>query len=215
MQNQKNHNNSRKISSGEKQTKGIRNEKGIEFFFIDLRKHENNLNTHTTIEEGQILKNVRCERVAEGSLEATPSDQMVSDLGQGGLKSTDENLKGGQMRIQKKSRCRVLTGNQPNGHFNKEGWKNISTKLAQTINKNYSKKQMKNKWDNLKRKWQLWNNLVNADIDQEFKSYDDDDDKLPSDNEEENATQDVYEERHHNHKMDKERDSIATLLMLR
>ncbi|TXG73744.1 hypothetical protein EZV62_002323 [Acer yangbiense] len=50
---------------------------------------------------------------------------------------------------------------------------------------------------------------------QEFKPYDDDDDKLPSDDEEENATQDVYEERRSNHEMDKERDSIATLLMLR
>ena len=56
---------------------------------------------------------------------------------------------------------------------------------------------------------------VNADIDQEFKPYDDDEDKLPSDDEEENATQDVYEERHPNREMDKERDSIATLLMLR
>ncbi|TXG47768.1 hypothetical protein EZV62_027062 [Acer yangbiense] len=56
---------------------------------------------------------------------------------------------------------------------------------------------------------------VNADIDQEFKPYDDNDDKLPSDDEEENATQDVYEKRRPNHEMDKERDSIATLLMLR
>ena len=56
---------------------------------------------------------------------------------------------------------------------------------------------------------------VNADIDQEFKPYDDDDDKLPSDDEEENTTQDVYEERRPNHEMDKEHDSIATLLMLR
>ncbi|TXG53918.1 hypothetical protein EZV62_019174 [Acer yangbiense] len=55
---------------------------------------------------------------------------------------------------------------------------------------------------------------VNTDINQEFKPYDDDDDKLPSDDEEENATQDVYEERRPNHEMDKERDSIATLLML-
>ncbi|KAK3195851.1 hypothetical protein Dsin_027161 [Dipteronia sinensis] len=51
--------------------------------------------------------------------------------------------------------------------------------------------------------------------DQEFKPYDDDEDKLPSDDEEENATQDVCEERHPNLEMDKERDSIATLLMLR
>ena len=56
---------------------------------------------------------------------------------------------------------------------------------------------------------------VNADIDQEFKPYDDDDDKLPSDDEEENATQDVYKEQHLNREMDKERDSITTLLMLR
>ncbi|KAK3221417.1 hypothetical protein Dsin_008442 [Dipteronia sinensis] len=51
--------------------------------------------------------------------------------------------------------------------------------------------------------------------DQEFKPYDDDKDKLPSDDEEENATQDVYEERHPNCEMDKECDSIVTLLMLR
>ncbi|TXG62119.1 hypothetical protein EZV62_013482 [Acer yangbiense] len=56
---------------------------------------------------------------------------------------------------------------------------------------------------------------VNADINQEFKPYDDDDDKLPSDDEKENATQDVYEEQHPNREMDKERDNIATLLMLR
>ncbi|TXG70176.1 hypothetical protein EZV62_005111 [Acer yangbiense] len=62
-------------------------------------------------------------------------------------------------------------------------------------------------------KWK--HNSFNADIDQEFKPYDDDEDKLPSDDEEENATQDVYEERHPNCEMDKERDSIATFLMLR
>ena len=56
---------------------------------------------------------------------------------------------------------------------------------------------------------------VNADIDLKFKSYDDDEDKLPSNDKEQNATQDVYEERHPNREMDKECDSIATFLMLR
>ena len=55
---------------------------------------------------------------------------------------------------------------------------------------------------------------VNADIDQEFKPYDDDKNKLPSDDEEENSTQDVYDERNSNREMDKEHDNIATLLVL-
>ncbi|KAK3225627.1 hypothetical protein Dsin_005489 [Dipteronia sinensis] len=55
---------------------------------------------------------------------------------------------------------------------------------------------------------------VNVDIDQEFKPYDDDEDELPSDDEEDNATQGIYKERHPNREMDKERDIIATLLML-
>ncbi|KAK1588842.1 hypothetical protein Q3G72_027689 [Acer saccharum] len=76
----------------------------------DSRSSFPNINPREIGEKSWLLDKgkSRCERVAEGSLEATPSDQMVSDLGQGGLKSADENLKGGQMRIQKKSRCRGM-----------------------------------------------------------------------------------------------------------
>ncbi|KAJ8768580.1 hypothetical protein K2173_022696 [Erythroxylum novogranatense] len=58
----------------------------------------------------------------------------------------------------------TLAGNRPNGHFNKIGWKNIVSKFTHETKKNYEYKQFKNKWDRLKKDWQLWTNLVGKKI---------------------------------------------------
>lgn len=49
----------------------------------------------------------------------------------------------------------TLAGNRPNGHFNIIGWKNIISKFAIETKKNCDYKQIKNKWDGLKKDWQL------------------------------------------------------------
>ncbi|KAK3221512.1 hypothetical protein Dsin_008537 [Dipteronia sinensis] len=54
----------------------------------------------------------------------------------------------------------TLAGNRPNGHFNKVGWKSIINKFAAMTGRNYTYKQFKNKWDSLKKDWQIWTNLT-------------------------------------------------------
>ncbi|KAL3498679.1 hypothetical protein ACH5RR_041411 [Cinchona calisaya] len=54
----------------------------------------------------------------------------------------------------------VQDGNRPTTHFNRIGWKNVIEKFAKKTGKNYDYKQLKNKWDAMKKKWQLWNKLI-------------------------------------------------------
>ncbi|KAH9679005.1 L10-interacting MYB domain-containing protein [Citrus sinensis] len=54
----------------------------------------------------------------------------------------------------------TLAGNRLNGHFNKIGWKNLIVKFHSMTGRDYEQKQLKNKWDILKKGWQLWTNLL-------------------------------------------------------
>lgn len=53
----------------------------------------------------------------------------------------------------------VRAGNRPHAHFNKVGWANVINKFNEQTCLSYEYKQMKNKWDILKKEWQLWKKL--------------------------------------------------------
>ena len=58
----------------------------------------------------------------------------------------------------------TLAANWPNGQFNKTGWKNLISKFYSMTNREYEQKQLKNKWDILKKDWQLCTNLMRNEI---------------------------------------------------
>ena len=45
----------------------------------------------------------------------------------------------------------IHVGNHPGTYFNKTGWKNMINKFNEKIRKQYCYKQLKNKWDCLKK----------------------------------------------------------------
>ncbi|KAD4584308.1 hypothetical protein E3N88_21909 [Mikania micrantha] len=51
-------------------------------------------------------------------------------------------------------------GNRPDTHFNKVGWMNIEKNMIEKTNKTFDKKQLKNKWDNMKKDWKLYDRLM-------------------------------------------------------
>ena len=53
----------------------------------------------------------------------------------------------------------VRAGNRPHTHFNRIGWERILRGFKDKTGKNYSRLQLKNKWDNLKKEWQLWDSI--------------------------------------------------------
>ena len=54
----------------------------------------------------------------------------------------------------------VRVGNRPHTHFNKVGWANVIKNFNEQTGLSYEYKQMKNKWDLLRKEWQLWAKLV-------------------------------------------------------
>ncbi|XP_024963264.1 L10-interacting MYB domain-containing protein-like [Cynara cardunculus var. scolymus] len=54
----------------------------------------------------------------------------------------------------------VKNGNRPGSHFNKLGWGNIEKKIKERIGKSFDKKQLKNKWDTMKKEWKLYDRLM-------------------------------------------------------
>ncbi|KAJ0972408.1 hypothetical protein J5N97_020367 [Dioscorea zingiberensis] len=54
----------------------------------------------------------------------------------------------------------VQAGNRPHTHFTKEGWKNVVSKFVVRTGLSYNYKQLKNKWDSLKKEFSLWAKLV-------------------------------------------------------
>jgi hypothetical protein len=40
------------------------------------------------------------------------------------------------------------------------GWKNVIDKFSEKIGKQYCYKQLKNKWDSLKKEWNIWKRLI-------------------------------------------------------
>ncbi|KAG2667377.1 hypothetical protein I3760_15G111300, partial [Carya illinoinensis] len=54
----------------------------------------------------------------------------------------------------------IYAGNRPGTHFNKVGWKNVVNKFSEKVGKEFNYKQLKNKWDSLKKDWNIWTKLV-------------------------------------------------------
>lgn len=54
----------------------------------------------------------------------------------------------------------VRNGNRPGSHFNKVGWTNLGNNLKIQTGKVYSKLQLKNHWDSMKRDWKLYDRLM-------------------------------------------------------
>ncbi|KAJ0977708.1 hypothetical protein J5N97_013182 [Dioscorea zingiberensis] len=54
----------------------------------------------------------------------------------------------------------VQAGNRPHTHFTKEGWKYLVSKFVVRTWLSYNHKQLKNKWDSLKKEFSLWAKLV-------------------------------------------------------
>ena len=57
----------------------------------------------------------------------------------------------------------VNAGNKPYSHFTKLGWANIAEKFNKATNLRYEYKQFRNRWDSLKKEWQLWAKLIGKD----------------------------------------------------
>ncbi|RDY13356.1 L10-interacting MYB domain-containing protein, partial [Mucuna pruriens] len=57
----------------------------------------------------------------------------------------------------------VRAGNRLHAHFNKIGWANIAKNFYKETKLAYQYKQFKNKWDTLKKEWQLWTKLIGKD----------------------------------------------------
>ena len=51
-------------------------------------------------------------------------------------------------------------GNRPGSHFNKVGWSNLEKTMLEKTGKTFDKKQLKNKWDNMKKDWKLYDRLM-------------------------------------------------------
>ena len=54
----------------------------------------------------------------------------------------------------------ILARNRPSLHFSKEGWKNVQQKFHERTNHAYDCKQLKNRWDALKREFSSFMKLV-------------------------------------------------------
>ena len=51
-------------------------------------------------------------------------------------------------------------GMRPNTHFDKSGWKFISTSFKEKTGHAFTKTQFKNKWDGCKKDWRIWMKLI-------------------------------------------------------
>ncbi|KAF5794731.1 putative Myb/SANT-like domain, harbinger transposase-derived nuclease domain-containing protein [Helianthus annuus] len=54
----------------------------------------------------------------------------------------------------------VKNGIRPASHFNKVGWTNLANNLKTRTGKDYTKLQLKNHWDSMKRDWKLYDRLM-------------------------------------------------------
>ncbi|KAK8562533.1 hypothetical protein V6N12_010610 [Hibiscus sabdariffa] len=57
----------------------------------------------------------------------------------------------------------ILIGNRPGTHFKREGWVKIVNNFEKETGKPYTQKQLKNRWDLLKKEWKLWKKLKEKD----------------------------------------------------
>jgi hypothetical protein len=49
---------------------------------------------------------------------------------------------------------------RPNTHFDKAGWKFIITAFKEQTGHSFTKSQLKNKWDGIKKDWRIWKRLI-------------------------------------------------------
>ena len=49
---------------------------------------------------------------------------------------------------------------RPNTHFEKASWKYVTTTFKEQIGHGFTKAQLKNKWDKMKRDWRIWKRLI-------------------------------------------------------
>ncbi|MFQ6623560.1 hypothetical protein Gotur_003727, partial [Gossypium turneri] len=57
----------------------------------------------------------------------------------------------------------ILKGNRPGTHFTKDGWLKIMTNFEKETGKGFSQRQLKNRWDALKKEWKAWKKLKGED----------------------------------------------------
>ncbi|XP_055814204.1 L10-interacting MYB domain-containing protein-like [Solanum dulcamara] len=57
----------------------------------------------------------------------------------------------------------IRQGRRPHTHLNRDGWNNVVEGFNRAMGKNYDKKQMKNRWDNMKKDWILFKKLMRGE----------------------------------------------------
>ncbi|KAH1040563.1 hypothetical protein J1N35_042306 [Gossypium stocksii] len=57
----------------------------------------------------------------------------------------------------------ILKGNRPGTHFTKDRWLKIMSNFEKEVGKEFSQKQLKNRWDALKKEWKAWKKLKGED----------------------------------------------------
>ncbi|MFQ6631499.1 hypothetical protein Gotur_009900 [Gossypium turneri] len=57
----------------------------------------------------------------------------------------------------------ILKGNRPGTHFTKDGWLKIMTNFEKETGKAFSQRQLKNRWNALKKEWKAWKKLKGED----------------------------------------------------
>ncbi|KAG8472432.1 hypothetical protein CXB51_034198 [Gossypium anomalum] len=57
----------------------------------------------------------------------------------------------------------ILKGNRPGTHFTKDGWLKIMNNFEKETGKAFSQRQLKNRWDALKKEWKAWKKLKGED----------------------------------------------------
>ena len=57
----------------------------------------------------------------------------------------------------------ILKGNRPGTHFTKDRWLKIMTNFEKETGKGFSQRQLKNRWDALKKEWKAWKKLKGED----------------------------------------------------
>ncbi|XP_012832853.1 PREDICTED: uncharacterized protein LOC105953711 [Erythranthe guttata] len=57
----------------------------------------------------------------------------------------------------------TTAGNRPGSHFNKIGWDNLVKKFSSATNRNYTRIQLKNKWDIMKKEWGQWKAILHGE----------------------------------------------------
>nr|KJB76363.1 hypothetical protein B456_012G085300 [Gossypium raimondii] len=57
----------------------------------------------------------------------------------------------------------ILKGNRSGTHFTKDGWLKIMTNFEKETGKGFSQRQLKNRWDALKKEWKAWKKLKGED----------------------------------------------------